>query len=170
MPSSRVFCVISLVLLGACVPTTESLVKQGKPIEKIYPVKSGVTLAKMQNDFLNCEIEAAQRVPQSVQVATTPRYTTPVQTQCYSTSYGGVNCYQTGGQTYGGNAYSYDANANLRTSAEAQCIGRTGYQLATIPACPKTAKIKPPKAELYKLSATTCYIGDDDGNYAVTEY
>lgn len=161
---------LSMILMAGCVPTTESLVKQGKPIEKIYPAKSGVTVGRMQNDFLNCQIEAAQRVPQNMSVATTPSYTTPVQTQCYSTGYGGVNCRQTGGQTYGGQTYSYDANANLRSSAEAQCLVRSGYRLATIPPCPATAKIKPPKAELYKLSATTCYIAAEDGSYAITEY
>jgi hypothetical protein len=161
---------VGVVILGACVPSTESLVKQGKPIQKIYPAKSGVTAARMQNDLLNCKIEAAQRVPQNIQVETTPIYTTPVQTQCYNSGYGMVNCTQTGGQTYGGDTYSYDANDKLRSAAEAQCISRSGYRSATIPACPTTAKVKAPKAEFYKLSATTCYIGDKDGNYTISEY
>jgi hypothetical protein len=149
--------------------TTEDLVKQGKPVEQYYPVKKGVTIDKYNDDWLNCEIEAAQRVPQNMSIGTTPTYRTPVQTQCYSTGYGGVSCNQTGGQIYGGNTYSYDANSNLRVEAQRQCLSRQGYRLTTIPKCSPDAKVHPATQVLPALSTGTCYVADKDGSYGMTE-
>lgn len=159
---------VALAALAGCEPTTEQLVKQGKPIEKVYPSKAGVTVGQMQNDFTDCEIEAAQRVPQQMTIGTTPTYTTPLSTQCVNNGYS-VSCNTTGGQTYGGQTYSYDANAGLRGKAEAQCLIRSGYSLATIPKCPEGANVRPVLAQLYPLSTNTCYVSDAEGNYAFTE-
>lgn len=159
----------ALLFAAGCEMTTADLVKQGKPIEKYYPVKKGVTDEMYENDWLNCKIEAAQRVPQNVVTGVTPVYRTPVQTQCYSTGYGNVNCTQTGGQTYGGDVYSYDANATLRVDATKQCLTRSGYRTAMIPKCSPDAKVRPVGNTMPPLSAGTCYIADADGNYAVTE-
>ncbi len=149
--------------------TTAELVKQGKPIEKYYPVKKGVTANSYDNDWLNCEIEAAQRVPQNMTIGTTPVYSTPVQTQCYSTGYGGVSCTQTGGQTYGGHTYSYDANSELRGEAQRQCLTRSGYRSVMIPKCSPNAKVRPVSDKIPPLSAGTCYVADEKGSYALTE-
>ncbi len=161
--------VAALLFVAGCVETTADMVKQGKPIEKFYPVKKGVTTDSYDNDWLNCEIEAAQRVPQNTAIETTPVYRTPVQTQCYSTSYGSMNCTQTGGQTYGGDTYSYDANLGLRVEAQKQCMTRSGYRNTTIPKCSPDAQIRKGSATLPPLSAGTCYISDEKGNYSVTE-
>lgn len=158
-----------VLLVSGCQMTTADLVSQGKPIEKIYPVKSGVTIDRYNDDILNCEVEAANRVPQNMSVGTTPVYRTPVRTHCYSTGYGGVNCTQTGGQTYGGHAYSYDANAGLRVRAQQQCLERLGYRVATIPKCPPNAKVRPVSTKLPPLSAGTCYVAYDKGEYDITE-
>jgi len=123
---------VALVVVAACEPTTQQLVKQGKPLELIHPAKPGVTAGRMQSEFTDCEIEAAQRVPQQMAIGTTPTYTTPVQTQCVNYGYS-VSCQTTGGQTYGGNTYSYDANDGLRSKAEAQCLYRRGYRFTTVP-------------------------------------
>ena len=159
----------AFVFVAGCQVTTEDLVKQGKPIEKIYPTKKGVTVAKYEDDFLDCKIEAAQRVPQNMAIGTTPVYRTPVQTQCYSTGYGGVTCNQTGGQTFGGNTYSYDANDGIRSEAQLQCLARQGYRTTLIPKCSPDAKTRPVSTTLPPLSAGTCYIGDEKGNYDITE-
>lgn len=158
-----------IVLVSGCEMTTEDLVKQGKPIEKFYPVKNGVTIDRYNDDFLNCEIEAAQRVPQNMSIGTTPIVRTPVRTQCYSTGYGNMSCTQTGGQTYGGHAYSYDANAGLRIEAQRQCLARSGYRVIEIPKCPPNAKVRPVSVKLPPLSANTCYVAYDDGEYDITE-
>jgi hypothetical protein len=149
--------------------TTSQLVKQGKPIEKFYPFKKGVTIESYDNDWLNCKIEAAQRVPQNTVIDTTPVYRAPVRTQCYSTGYGNVNCTQTGGQTYGGDTYSYDANTDLRIDAHKQCMIRSGYRSVNIPKCSSEAKIRPMSERLPPLSAGTCYVADKEGNYSITE-
>lgn len=170
MLSSRLLVSVTAILLAAgCQMTTADLVKQGKPIEKIYPVKKGVTSEIYENDWLNCQIEAAQRVPQNITIGTTPVYRTPVQTQCYATGYGRSTCTQTGGQTYGGDTYSYDANKELRVAAQKQCMTRSGYRETTIPKCLPDAKIRKASEKLPPLSAGTCYIADENGGYAITE-
>lgn len=169
LKSRFVFTTITILLASGCQMSTEALVKQGKPIQKYYPVKQGVTVDRLKNDWLNCEIEAAQRVPQNIAVGTTPTYTTPIQTQCYSTGYGGVRCTQTGGQTYGGQSYTYDANAKLRVAAQQQCLARSGYQNVQIPKCSSGANVKPISNILPALSSGTCYVSDENGNYAITE-
>jgi hypothetical protein len=170
MFSARLLFSAAFVLIaGGCQMTTADLVKQGKPIEKFYPVKKGVTADSYENDWLNCKIEAAQRVPQNMSIGTTPVYRSPVQTQCYSTGYGGARCTQTGGQTYGGNTYSYDANAELRLEAQNQCLTQSGYRSTLIPKCSPDAKIREVGNKLPPLSAGTCYVADENGSYAITE-
>jgi hypothetical protein len=159
----------ALLFVTGCEMTTADMVKQGKPIEKVYPVKKGVTVDRYDNDWLNCKIEAAQRVPQNMSIGTTPIYRTPVQTQCYSNGYGGATCTQTGGQTYGGDTYSYDANTKLRVDAQKQCLSRMGYRSAMIPKCSPSANIRQVSNTLPPLSAGTCYVADEKGSYAITE-
>lgn len=96
--------------------------------------RSGVTVAQQQNDLTNCQVRAANQVPVSTQVRTTPTYTTPENTSCYNIGYS-VNCTTTGGQVYGGDTYSYDVNADLRQRVVGQCMARRGYQAVTLPIC-----------------------------------
>ncbi|MCT4370066.1 hypothetical protein CLG85_006850 [Yangia mangrovi] len=158
----------ALSLLAACEPTTAQLVTQGKPIDIVYPVKAGVTAGQLQNDVTDCQIEAAQRVPQQILTTTTPTHSTPAETQCV-TKGKTVTCTTTGGEIYGGETYSYDANEGLRARAEGQCLSGKGYRLATIPKCPAGDATRPVMSQLYPLSAATCYLPGAGGSYAVTE-
>lgn len=158
----------ALSVLAACEPTTAQLVTQGKPIDIVYPVTSGVTAARLQNDTTDCQIEAAQRVPPQILTTTTPTRSSPTETQCV-TKGNTVTCTTTGGEIYGGETYSYDANESLRARAEAQCLSGRGYKLATIPKCPEAYATRPVHSQFYPLSAATCYLPGAGGSYAVTE-
>lgn len=96
--------------------------------------KSGATLAQLESDSTDCEVFATRQVPVSTQVGTTPTYTTPVNTSCYNYGYS-VQCTTTGGQVYGGTAYTYDANAGLRERVGIQCMASRGYQVVTYEFC-----------------------------------
>lgn len=162
---------LPLLLLVGCVSsamTPYQAYKAGKPLPMFY--KAGVSFAQIRNDNTNCQIEATQRVPAQMQVTQTPAYTTPVQTTCnsYGTGFGvgyGVStnaqtfCTQTGGQTYGGNLQSYDANSGLRSQAVLQCMAKTGYRYVNVAPCPSGADISGQDQErvLRPLTATTCY-------------
>ncbi len=148
-------CSSALISMAACVPTNE-----------VYLYKPGASVARADSDLFDCRINAARMVPTDTQIATTPRYTTPVQTQCYNIGYS-VQCHSTGGQTYGGNTYSYDANQDLRARYLAQCLASKGYSATEIPAC--DAK-KVPAGTLEMLrgkqrapSENACYVPITEG-------
>jgi len=104
-----------------------------------------VTLGQKAKDLTDCAVKAAQSVPVNTAIKTTPRYTTPVSCSSSGSIYGGYSGYSsyggstycTGGQTYGGQTYSYDANEGLRDTVFNQCLSDKGYQTITspIPVC-----------------------------------
>ena len=134
------------VALAACVPTTQLTYWQ-----------PGVPPVTRQSDYTDCRVEAANRVPASMQIGTTPAYTTPVSTTCSGIG-NSVFCSSTGGNVIGGNVYSYDANANIRDSVIQQCLARRGYQRITFPICtaeqrsrgvtPSLSEMLPPASEV----------------------
>lgn len=165
--------VFALAALAGCTsaPSTNSLVAQGKPIEVIYPVKAGVTPGLMARDLAACEMEAPQSVPQRIAPAVPPALPGQALKPCAEMGYS-VSCRAPGGQIFGSeaySAYSYDATASVLAEAEARCILRSGYQLATIPSCPEGVQTKPVVSRMYPLSERTCYLPDAVAIYAVTE-
>jgi len=118
-----------IIALQACVPV------------EVYH-RAGVTPQKQSSDLVSCEVKAAREVPQNTQVGTTPIFVTPAQTNCYSSGYS-TQCTTTGGQVSGGNVYSYDANAGLRSKYITQCMAEKGYAKYALPQCaPKDLKGK----------------------------
>ena len=101
------------------------------------PYQKGKTLKQANNDILDCQVAALQKVPSNTAVYTTPKYTTPV--EC-SESFGSVSC--TGGQTTGGNVVSYDANTQLRQRVTEQCMDNRGYKIVDYAICPRDAQKK----------------------------
>jgi hypothetical protein len=116
---------VSLVfLLSACV--------MSGPVAVVY--RPGSTGEQRSNDFTNCEVSALREVPRATATGVTPSYSTPSNVQCYgSGNY--VNCQEYGGQTYGGNVYSYDSNQDLRDRVTLQCLQSKGYQVVSLPVC-----------------------------------
>lgn len=139
-----------IVLLSACVPTTG-----------YYLYKDGGTVSRADTDYFDCELASARSVPTDTQIGTTPVYTTPVQTNCYNTGYS-VQCNSTGGDVYGGETYSYDANADLRADFWARCMVSKGYQVTELPNC-DTSKVQPAVLEklggkLRRPQPGSCYV------------
>lgn len=134
--------VIRAGVLGAflfgCAPgamTNAELYAAGKPLS--YPVyKGNVSWEQMKDDTLNCQVEAAQRVPQNIQIGSRPSFQTPSFTTCNGIG-NSVFCNTSGGNTIGGGTYSFDANAVLRNQAANQCLTRKGYRSVSIPPCPQ---------------------------------
>lgn len=117
--------IVSVGLLAGC---------GGQKYNDVYAYKIEPTTKEQKaKDLLHCSVKAAQTVPTNTKVETTPRYTTPVSCSSY-TSYGGyIDTDCTGGQTYGGQTYSYDANATLRDKVYSQCMIDRGYLTTTTP-------------------------------------
>ena len=101
-----------------------------------YRIKPTTKQQKAKH-LVECATLAANKVPVSTQVGVTPRYTSPVYCNTYGnvSSFGSVNASTncTGGNTIGGNAYSYDANAELRNEIHNQCMAEKGYLTTSFP-------------------------------------
>jgi hypothetical protein len=150
---------IALIALGGCEAppmTYLEAYRAGMPFNMFY--RGGVSFQRIANDNVDCQVEAAQRVPTQILVSQTPIYTSPASTIC-SPIGGQLFCDQVGGRTYGGQIQSYDANSELRERAHMQCMARSGYRYVSIPACPAGVDISSQDNEpvLRPLSATTCY-------------
>lgn len=104
-----------------------------------YTFNTEKTPFDLYEDHLNCEIESVKVVPADIQVAFTPKSTTPVQTRCRTSSYGyglsRTNCTTSGGLTVGGDPYTYDANKNLRDEYFNNCLHKIGYGTVVVPMC-----------------------------------
>lgn len=115
---------VSLIGLAGC--------EDAGPVGVVY--KAGSTGEQRRAAVTNCEVNALSKVPRAMATAATPSYRSPSNVRCYgSGNY--VNCREYGGQTYGGNLYSYDANQDLRDSVTLQCLQSRGYQMVSLPVC-----------------------------------
>lgn len=154
-------------LVGCAAQTPYDKYKAGQAWQN-FPYKSGITPAQTEKAVTDCQIEAAQRVPQQMVVQTTPTYTTPVQTQCNQIGTQ-TFCNSTGGGTSGGQTYSTDANTGLRIRAYGQCMAGKGYQFVNIPPCPigTTAADLDKSRVLLPLSRNTCYFVTPNNQSAI---
>lgn len=102
------------------------------PVPVVY--KPGSTGEQRTSALTDCEIQALTKVPRAIATGMTPAYTSPSNVQCYgSGAY--VSCQEYGGQTYGGDIYSYDANQELRDRVTLQCLQQKGFQVISLPTC-----------------------------------
>ncbi len=157
-------CMAIVLVVAGCEATSYQGYKAGKPLTS-FPYKANASDAVLQNEMLDCQVDATQRVPQRTVVSTTPTYTTPVQTFCNQIGYQTI-CNSTGGQTYGGNVVTSDANSGLRDRVYMQCMARKGWDWVNIPACP--AGVGPENLTrgrnngLPVRTSATCYLSRED--------
>jgi hypothetical protein len=89
------------------------------------------------SDELECRVQAAKTVPNNTQIGQNPTYAVPSTTNCYNLGTV-ISCSQSGGQVYGGDTYSYDANAGLRSEVTNQCMAKKGYTYIALRSCTST--------------------------------
>jgi len=113
-------CLVSFGFLAGC--------GAGKTALVFY--NENVTYDDGNQALLDCQVEAAQKVPVSNNIYTTPTWTTPV--SC-TVSSGRTSC--SGGVTYGGNMVTQDLNGGLRDRVIKQCLRDKGYFVGEAPIC-----------------------------------
>lgn len=127
----------------------------------------GVPLAMATERLFECRVAAAQGVPANMQIGTTPIYVSPGRTVCYTGTFG-TDCYEHGGNVYGGIPYSYDANAGLRDEMVARCMQDKGFARIELPVCAasRAAAVVPPD-RFPALSANSCAVKGENGAWFV---
>jgi len=89
--------------------------------------KSGVSADKTGQDILQCRINAARDIPQSIQANYIGGMYSPGQVYCNSAGYG-TYCNTYGGMNIPATMRSYDANDGLRNQAVDLCLKKKGYK------------------------------------------
>lgn len=141
-----------LVLLTAC-----------GPLSIFY--KPGASVARMQSDQTNCEVDALKKAPVANQVRQRPPIYIPGNRFCNENG-----CYTAPGYWVDGGIYTVDVNADLRGRVLAQCMAQKGYRPVEIPACPSSVASSVPPAQTTKLPTLTqnsCAIRNRDGSWQI---
>lgn len=113
--------VLSVLLLSGCAaPTVPLWFQANKP-----------HVSSLSHD-LDCQVEAAQKVPVSNQTYSTPSLVTPTHLSCNPST---NSCVSYGGQHIGGQINTVDVNADLRAKVIRQCMAKKGWQLVVLPNC-----------------------------------
>lgn len=143
-----------LILLAACTPL------------RIYH-KPGVSVTRMQNDQLDCEVAALKEAPVASQLRRSPPEYFPGRRYCNSDG----KCYRRGGYWIPGEVYSVDVNSTLRKKLENRCMAQLGYTPVELPQC-RSDKSSPPAdtsrtETLPALTDDSCAIRNDDGSWRI---
>jgi len=126
----------------------------------------GLSIAKAENDTLDCEVAALRDAPVANQVRQAPGFFVPRTRSCTASG----ACYYRGGYWEPGPIYSVDVNAGLRPQLTDRCMAQKGYAPVSIPACPQSvADAAPARATttLPQLSANSCSIRNSDGTVQI---
>lgn len=127
--------------------------------------RPGVSVSRMQNDQIACEVRALKDAPVANQIRQRPPIYFPGRQYCNA---GG--CYTSPGYWMNGGVYTVDVNANLRGRVQDQCMARKGYQPISVPRCSSTIANAVPAQQtrtLPKLSENACAIRYDDGHWQI---
>lgn len=153
--SSKPFIAALLPVLTACAP-----------VDTWH--KAGESAAQLSADLTACRVQGVQTVHPNTQIGVTPIHRTPPRRQCFEKD-DKVRCHTIPGKVYGGQPYTYDANASLRGDVVTQCMTGRGYRPVTLPAC--TAAQRPaPLADrgMPPLTAESCAVTTRSGTVIVT--
>lgn len=136
-----------------------------QPVSMYY--QPGVTVAKAENDRLDCDVEALREAPVANEVQQTPAVWIPGRQICDASG----SCYFREGYYEPGEIYSFDTNGTLRRQVLDRCMARKGYQSVAIPACPQSVvNAAPPRtanARMPTLTQNSCSISYSDGSYQI---
>lgn len=127
--------------------------------------QDGVTRAKLQDDLLNCRVDALEDAPVATQIRRgAPRFY-PGYTRCRSDG----TCYRTGGYFYPGEVYTVDTNAGLRRDLRNRCMAQQGYSPVELPRCRAQAPALSTGDTLPPLTDASCVVKDSTGQFHIID-
>ncbi len=144
---------ICLLTLSAC-----------GPLSLYY--REGESVARMQTETTNCQVQALKDAPVANQVRQSPPVYWPGRTYCD----GRGRCYRNPGWWEPGRIYTVDVNQGLRNKVEAQCMAQKGYRPVSLPPCKQGVKSRVAPARtttLPPLSTESCFVKFEDGSFQI---
>ena len=142
-----------------------SLLAACAPMELYY--QSGGSVARMQDNLLNCEVAALRDAPVASEIRRSAPVFVPSRRYC-----SGGHCYHRGGYFVDGQVYTVDVNARLRSDLEARCMRNKGYTPVELPDCPTrlAREIGPGQTDVMPpLTQSSCVIRDNSGMWQIIQ-
>ena len=100
------------------------------PLNTYY--KPGATVAMVERQTTQCQVDALAQVPVMLQTVRTPPRFIPPRRVCRSDG----RCTSRAGYFEPGQTYTVDPSADLRKRVETQCMADAGFAPVSIPQCP----------------------------------
>jgi hypothetical protein len=149
------FSLPSIFVLTACFPVD------------VYH-KTGATMQRQQSDLVTCQAKALQSAPVDIRTGRTPTYYVPERRTCHKTATG-QDCRIYGGYWEGGEIYTYDANEQLRSKLQQQCMSGKGYAKVRLPRCEREqiAAAGQVSARMPRLTKQSCVAKGVGGEWVV---
>lgn len=128
--------------------------------------RAGVSVAQMQRDTTDCEVQALRAAPVANSIRRGPARFVPGPRICDAAG----TCWRGADVLIPGEIYTVDVNKGLRDRVTLQCMGDKGYAPAQVPVCPAGVRSAAPKGTttiLPPLSERSCVIRNDDGSFQI---
>jgi hypothetical protein len=128
--------------------------------------RPGVSVAQMQSDSTECEVQALRDAPVASQMRQNPPVFIPGNTFCNADG----QCRTSPGTWIPGAYSTVDVNADLRSRVMQQCMAKRGYQPVTLRDCSSgiRAAVTPAQTTILpKLTETSCVIRHDGGAWQI---
>ncbi len=141
-----------------------SCVASCSPLSLYY--KPGASVAQLQIDTTNCEVQALRDAPVANQIRRSPPIFYPGRRYCDPNG----RCYTSPGYWVDGPLYTVDVNEGLRERVTNQCMAQKGYAPASIPQCPQAVATAAPVSStktLPQLTENSCVIKNRDGSWQI---
>jgi len=134
------------------------------PLNTYY--KPGATVAMVERQTTQCQVDALAQVPVALQTVRTPPRFIPPRRVCRSDG----RCTSRAGYFEPGQTYTVDPSADLRKRVETQCMADAGFAPVSIPQCPAGIANAVPQGRTTALPALTenaCVIRNGDGSFQI---
>ncbi|WP_333683241.1 hypothetical protein [Pontibaca methylaminivorans] len=144
---------LSLLALAACGPV------------RFYN-KPGTSVAQMERDQTECEVESLRDAPVATRIRREPPYFVPPRQYCNAEG----RCVIRGGYWREGAVYTEDVNAPLRARLRDMCMMKRGYTPVSLPRCPASVAAAAPQGAtriLPQITQNSCVIRHRDGSWQI---
>ena len=127
--------------------------------------RTGVPVAQMEDDRLNCQVSALRDAPVANQTRQAPPVFKAPRQVCDASGL----CKTRSGYWEPGQIYTIDINKDIRTRLETRCMTAQGYRAIDIPQCAPGTRGAGSTTRLPPISEKSCVIKNSDGSFLILD-